>query len=107
MSDLPRNLMEPNEEGLSGSIVIPKFTPREVKRECRTCAWSAMEGKDRVCRFEPPKVAFIPIPTQQRIAGPNGQMMTVGGVEVRPVSGFPVVQHDQWCRLWDKRLSGD
>jgi|SRR5215467_2135480 len=104
MADLPRELLEPMEEHRIPQISLQVSS--NVKRACRTCKWSEMEGKDRVCRFDPPKVAFIPVPTQQRVVH-NGQGMTIPGVEVRPVSGFPMVQHDQWCRMWDKKLSGD
>lgn len=86
--------------GLSDALPKTKVAIMVTKR-CRTCRFSEMEGKDRVCRYDPPKMQFIPIPTQQRIAGPNGQPMTVQGVEVRTVSGWPPVQNDAWCRLWE------
>lgn len=91
-------------EGLAAAV--PKATLAiVVTRRCRTCKWSEMEGKDRTCRYDAPKMAFIPVPMQQRIPGPNGQPMIAQGVEVRPVSGWPVVPHDAWCRLWERKIA--
>lgn len=80
------------------SLAIPKL--------CSNCAYSEMEGKDRVCRFDPPKMSFIPIPIQTQMPGPRGPMM-VNGIEVKNVSGFPVVKDDQWCGKWEKRSHSD
>jgi len=87
------------------SAVVPQTKLQViVTRLCRTCRFSEIEGKDRVCRFDPPKMSFIPLPMQQRVPGPNGPMM-VQGIEVRPVSGFPVVQNEQWCGKWERKVA--
>ena len=92
--------------GLADALPKTKLALVTVKR-CRTCQFSEMEGKDRTCRYDTPKIAFIPVPVQQRIPGPNGQPMIAQGVEVRPVAGWPVVPHDAWCRLWQLKHKSD
>jgi hypothetical protein len=78
------------------SAVKPLLSGVARPRACCSCEFSATEGKDRVCRFEPPKMAFIPVPVQQTVPGPNG-LQRVQGMQMTVHSGFPVVQDTQWC----------
>src|SRR5215467_7539322 len=97
MADLPRELLEPMEEHRIPQISLQVSS--NVKRACRTCKWSEMEGKDRVCRFDPPKVAFIPVPTQQRVVH-NGQGMTIPGEDrksTRLNSSHLVISYAVFC----------
>lgn len=66
---------------------------------CDTCRFSAMEKKDRVCRFNPPQLTFIGIPTQQMVPGPQGLQRAVG-IQAQACTSFPMVQADQWCGQW-------
>jgi len=63
---------------------------------CRECSYSHMEGKDRVCRFNPPQVTFIAAPDQQVQQTPQGPRV-VQVVALRNFTGFPIVQNEQWC----------
>jgi hypothetical protein len=76
--------------------VRPRTILTPARRSCRECDYSAMEGPDRVCRFNPPQVTFIAVPGQKAVNTPQG-MRTVPALELKNFTGFPIVQHEQWC----------
>ena len=65
-------------------------------RSCVTCEFGVMEGKDRVCRANPPQATVIAVPVQQDIPGPQG-MRRVQGMQMQVHAVFPPVQDGQWC----------
>lgn len=67
-----------------------------ARRSCRECQFSFMEGGDRVCRFNPPQVTYIAMPGQKMVPTPQGPR-PAQVMEIRNFSGFPIVQHEQWC----------
>lgn len=81
------------------ALVIPRFTGNKLTRSCAACDFSAAEGKDRVCRRQPPHVQMFAAP--EMVPGPKGmqQMMAI-----RTHAAFPVVRDDQWCGEFRGRL---
>lgn len=76
--------------GLETLQPVPKFIPGRTL--CGCCDYSAKEGQDRVCRFDPPKVFMFPLPTM--VPTPRGPQQ---GTELKTFSAFPIVQDGQWC----------
>lgn len=62
---------------------------------CQGCHFSHMEGSDRVCRRFPPQLTFIAVPVQRKTLQGVGTAM-----EIRNFTGYPIMQHDQWCGEW-------
>lgn len=85
------------ESNLLGALAVA------VKRSCRECAYSFMESGDRVCRRHPPQTTFIVVPEQKIVPTPQGprpqQVMAI-----RNFSGFPIVQHEQWCGEFQQKV---
>jgi hypothetical protein len=73
------------------------------RKACRTCMFSEMEGKDRVCRLNPPHITWIAVPSMQLVQTPRGPQQ-VPGMELRSFSGFPIVQHDQFCWQYKRKV---
>jgi hypothetical protein len=67
-----------------------------VRKACRTCRFSEMEGKDRVCRLNPPQVTFMAVPVPGTMMTPAGPRQ-VTNMEVRAFTGFPIMGNDQFC----------
>lgn len=66
----------------------------KVETACAQCRFSAKEGKDRVCRFEPPRLSMFMIPIMKPpVPGLSSQQ----GLQFVTQTGFPVVRDDQWC----------
>lgn len=71
------------------------------ERACAQCACSAKEGRDLVCRFDPPKVFGFMVPTVVPVPGRPGQMQQA--LEYKSYTQFPVVQPDQNCHKFEPR----
>lgn len=80
------------------SPALPKRDPRA----CASCQFSAKEGKDRVCRFEPPKLFFFPMQTMAM--GPSQR--PVPAMEPKFFTCFPIVMDHQWCGKFSMRDQG-
>ena len=78
--------------------ITPKVPLFEMpaKKSCRECEFSAVESGDRVCRRGPPQTTFIMVPEQKMVPTPQGPR-SVQAMAIRNFTGFPVVQHEQWC----------
>jgi hypothetical protein len=90
-------------EGLQEIIparVQHAFEVPKLSRVCAGCQNSAREGKDRVCRFEPPKVFMFMVPTMSR---PLPGLAPQQGFQITTQTAFPVVRDDQWCSKFHAR----
>lgn len=99
--------MDDNEIDLSDLQPITPVAPGPVKllirvRRCDNCGFSAKEGKDLVCRFNPPQVTFLLVPTQITVGTPNGPRMQQA---VQPMNhtGFPIMRPDMWCGRFEAK----
>lgn len=102
----------PNEEGLGGveppidlsslqpvRIVVPK-----IARACVACTSSATEGRDLVCRRNPPQVTFLIVPGPvTMVPGPGGRAQPQQAMQAVPHTAFPVMRPDQWCGMFEQK----
>lgn len=83
-------------DGLNGIGRLVLKSGAKRSRVCAECTFSAVEGKDRVCRVDPPKVFLfmVPVvaPSGLGLNGPRQQ-----GMQIISQTAFPVVRNDQWC----------
>lgn len=81
--------------------VPPPLVAKKDMRSCLGCRDSDVEGKDRVCRHDPPKVFMFMIPVMQ--AGIPG-MRPQQGMQIQSNTQFPVVRDNQWCGKFVPRI---
>jgi hypothetical protein len=84
--ELPDGLKEV--KPFDGSRIVPV-----IARACSICVYSAIEGKDLVCRRNPPQVTFMAVPGI--VPGPLGKPQQ--GMQILPFTTFPIVRKDQYC----------
>jgi len=70
----------------------------KARGTCAGCEFSAKEGVDRVCRFEPPEVFMFLVPTM--VPGTRGPQQ---GLSPQSFTQFPIVQDGQWCGRYEDR----
>lgn len=71
-----------------------------LDRACASCDFSAKEGKDRVCRFEPPRPFMFMVPMMQ---SPMPGLKPQQGFQITTHTAFPVVRDDAWCAKHEPR----
>lgn len=79
----------------AGGLTAPKS---HLERVCAQCAFATKEGRDRVCRLDPPRVFGFMVPVM--VPGPRGMQQAL---EFRSYTQFPVVQDDQSCGRFEAR----
>lgn len=90
-----------NLAGLSPVDTLLRSLPKR-DQVCGQCLASAKEGRDLVCRYDPPKVFGFMLPTVAPVPGQPGRMQQA--LEYKSYTQFPVVQPDQSCRKFEPRL---
>lgn len=78
---------------MSDNSLLWKPSTYQTGDTCGRCRFYVQEKADRVCRRLPPQISFLVVPSDK----------IAGAFELRTYTGFPVMQPEQWCGMFERK----